>query len=345
MQSGSVFDRADNLLKSSNAIDAPFTIEIVGLGKGTGHFWFKKPNYQRMTMVTGPASEELVQNDTATVLFDRAGQEYSWYPPSEIVMQAPPEANNFTHYGLPTILSQGNLSSIAAKDKWAVAGQEKIQGKTTDVLALVQPDVALRNSPLKLWIDPLGRILKIRSTHMAEGMALIVISDFNDPKYTATSSTSFDFNIPDGYMPSSTPKPFTTVSTGDEIELAKVVKWPSGEPTTFDSKTASKPRVALFSSNDTFDESSEDWSGLYEDVKKAGVEFVQIWIGVQPPKQNVKWPVFWDKDGANERGLGLPATPYVLGLKGTTVMSGWQGTAADAGREATKAILGPLKEQ
>jgi hypothetical protein len=234
------------------------------------------------------------------------------------------------------------LEGIAKKDGWSVAGKEKVGAVETEILALVQKGLPLEQSTLKLYVDPIGRILKIRSVNMTDAGALAVVSIFDDPKYSHSDGVKFDCLIPDGYMPSMPPKTVQSVATGDEASLGKLVEWPSRNPVDFTKTKLKGPTVVLFSSNDTIDERESDWTGLAAECKKAGVGFLQVWIGAEPPRQNARWPVYWDKDGENELGFGIPSTPYVLGFKDGVVESGWQGLADDSGKEAAASILDPL---
>lgn len=339
MQSGSAFDRADALLRDSKGLQSDVRITIERVGTGTGRFLFRKPNLQRFLINTKSSSEELFQNEKATVLLARSAKEYAWYPPNQDIMEAPPEAGMFTHYGLPGLLTRGGLSQVAKKESWRPAGKEKIGSIETEIIGMVQKGVTAEQSPLKLWIDPLGRILKIRSITVSDGTMIVTVSEYLDPKYSAPPASEFDFNIPDGFMPLIPPKMVRPISTGDEAALGLLLEWPTDRSVDFQKERARKAMVVLFTSNDLVSETDEDWSGLAQTAQAKGVEFIQVWLGAKPPVQAKKWPVFWDKTGSNERSLGITSTPFAIRIQDGVVTNAWKGTAADAGKEAATALF------
>lgn len=338
----SVYDRTLTRFKNIQGIETTLEVHIAGLGTVIGKYWFQQPFRQRCKLAGSIVSEEVFANDNATILFDHMNKEYGWYPPMREISQTPPDSSQFLIYGFPYFLAKGGVSAFGSRESWVRTSPEMVRNLDCDVLNFVPKGVSAADSRLRIWVDSQGNIAQLWSAILTNSGEVKVTLNFSNTFYSPIAPDLFEFSIADGYMPSRPPKLIEPVSTGDEIILQSMKKFPNLNDVNI-SQSETEPLLIVFTSNDMVEESSIDWQWLASACKKAKIKFIQVCLGKKPAIKSKPWDVFWDHSGMNESSIGIASTPHFLGVREGTVVSAWQGLPDDKGKVA-KGLIDPLKQ-
>jgi len=340
-QTTPAFDRAEALLKTSGGVHSSIRVTVEGMGTVTGSYSCHQGGLQRFRIKGSGIEEEYAQSKIATVYLNHLEKEYTWYPRIPVPVEPPDESSTILQWGLPLVLAHGTLTKTAPKSKWSPLGTEIANGFRCEVLTFAQEGQSNNNDSARVWIDSSGRIQRIRFVYPNPPKYVVAVVDLIDVKYEALPLSSFEIELPWGYVPSKFPMTHQSIVTGDNAKFGELSRWPGLEKVVVDTK---KPTIVLFTSDDLADQSDVSrWKSLAEKAKKEGVQFIQVWLGKEPTAKTADWNVFWDKSGEVEKMFAPPVTPYLIGIRDSIVMSGWQGWP-DRNKESEN-LLKPLRKR
>ncbi len=311
-----------------------------------GWIW---PDRQVIRLGTDARAQEFRQNFGIIHVVDRGSKSYSEFPsPGRIVN--PPGDYPAMVMGYPqyhVAVKNDTKMGIKFEDR----GKATVEGVVYDHLLIPGSDDPRNlSSPIDIFLDPMGRIVRVHFDQMTDNGPIPSYFTYSDYDLSR-SSVVIPGEIEKGFSPDFLPKMHYPPGAYDRLNAGSARDARSGRSVDLGAKYKGKRVAILVTTADCGPSARGEnaWRKLRLALEKEDCELIEVVVGNVKPdlaKKDKDRAVYLGKEADLGDVLDVPVTPYLyIANRESAITQVWAGYAPDQEGRLIKTAVGSLKDQ